>query len=309
MPNSTFATPAIPTLDLVDHVRQFAAEPALVPLLQAGSRQLAVVEVERLYPLYQQAVPPTRATGHSLIYIASGQAHIAIGSKPHVVGPGEVMLTRAGQLFSFEPGDVTTGIVCHFQESFLLEPAGSADTQAAFALLHGWGRPVVSLPPAAAVFVEQLFRRLLAEYTAHQVAYPALVRAYLLALLHELNRAYATQPEPTRLPTAVRLTTAFKQLVTKNLRSTHRVGDYAEQLHVSTNHLSKCVRRITGQSPTRWIEECVVREAQALLFQSQQPVSEVAAAVGIGDNSYFSRLFKKHTGQTPLAFRKEQQRS
>lgn len=299
------ATFPIPTLDLVDHVRQFAAQAAPAHVLGAGARQLVVMEVERLYTLYREAVPPTRATGHTLIYITSGQARIDIGNDHYVVGPGEVMLTRAGQLFSFKPGDINTGIMCHFQEALLLSQAGGADAQAAFALLHGWGRPVVAVPAATVGFVEQLFRRLLAEYATEQLHHPALLRAYLLALLHELNRAYADQAATGALTSAEQLTDRFKQLVAAGLRNTHRMADYAEQLHVSADHLGKCVRRVTGKSPTRWLEESIIREAQALLFQSQQPVSEVAAAVGVPDASYFSRLFKKHTGQTPLAFRKQ----
>ena len=294
---------SIPTLDLVDHVRQFASEPAPAQLLRVASNQFLAVEVERLYPLYGQGVPPTRATGHSLIYITSGQAHINIGTNHYEVGPHEVMLTRAGQLFSFQPGDVTTGIVCHFQDALLLGPADSADARAIFALLHFWGRPVIALPSATAEFVEQLFRRLLAEYTTHQVAYPALIRAYLLALLHELSRAYAAD-EPGPVTAATTLTQQFRQLVASELATTHLVGDYAARLCVSTNYLSKCVRRVTGKSPAKWIEERLVLEAKALLFQSGWSVGEVAHAVGLADASYFSRLFKKHTGLTPLEFRK-----
>ena len=293
----------IPTLDLMDHVRQFATEPASAPLRRAKSTQFMVLEVERLYPLYPHGAPPTRATGHSLIYITSGQAHINIGTDHYVVGPHEVMLTRAGQLFSFEPGDVTTGIACHFQDALLLGQAGSADARSIFALLHFWGRPVITLSPDTAGFVEQLFRRLLAEYTTHQVTYPALIRAYLLALLHELSRAYAADP-PGPVTAATNLTHQFKQLVAGSLATTHLVGDYAAQLCVSTNHLSKCVRRVTGKSPAKWLEESIVLEAKALLFQSDWSVGEVAHAVGLADASYFSRLFKKHTGLTPLEFRK-----
>ncbi|UOQ69423.1 AraC family transcriptional regulator (plasmid) [Hymenobacter volaticus] len=60
---------------------------------------------------------------------------------------------------------------------------------------------------------------------------------------------------------------------------------------------------VTGKTPTRWIEETLVLEAKVLLSQSSWPVSEVAAAVGLADASYFSRLFKKHTGMSPLAYR------
>ena len=159
------------------------------------------------------------------------------------------------------------------------------------------------LPPATAGFVETLFRRLLAEYAGHQLAYPALIRAYLLALLHELSRAYAADA-PGPVTAATRLTHQFKYLVAGSLATTHQVSDYAAQLCVSPKHLGKYVRGVTGKSPAKWIEESIVLEVKALLFQSDCSVGDVAQAVGLPNASYFSRLFKKHTGLTPLEFRK-----
>ena len=41
------------------------------------------------------------------------------------------------------------------------------------------------------------------------------------------------------------------------------------------------------------------------LAESDAPVSEIAAGVGILDANYFIKLFKKAYGQTPLAWRKD----
>lgn len=300
----TAAPDAIKTYRMMEYVPRFAAEPAAVQnLLLADPAHFFIVAVERLYPLFTRAVPPSRATAHSLVYLTSGQARMTIGNDRYCVGPHELLLTRAGQVYAFEPGDVNTGFVCHFHDDMLLGQGASNETLATFDFLHFWGQPVIKLPAQTAGFVEQLLRRLLAEYTTSQLDYPAVLRAYLLALLHELNRAY-TAEVPAQLTAAATLTNHFKHLVATSFRITHRVSDYADWLHISPNHLSKCVRGVTGKSPARWIEESLVLEAKVLLFQSGWSVGEVAGAVGIEDASYFSRLFKKHTGLTPLAFRK-----
>lgn len=295
---------AIKTYQMMDYVRRFTAEPAAVQhLLLADPNQFFIVAIERLYPLFTRAVPPSRATAHTLLYLTSGQARMNIGNERYYVGPHELLIARAGQVYSFEPGDVNTGFLCHFHDDMLLGQGEPAEALATFDFLHFWGRPVISPSAQTAAFVEQLLRRLLVEYTTSRLDYPALVRAYLLALLHELNRVY-TAEAPAPLTAAGTLTSHFKQLVATSLRTTHRVRDYADWLHISPNHLGKCVRRVTGKSPARWLEESFVLEAKVLLFQSGWSVGDVAAAVGLEDASYFSRLFKKHTGLTPLAFRK-----
>lgn len=303
---SIAATDDIKTYNMLEYFRRFTNVPTThqQPNL-ATPGPFFIAATEQLYPLFTQPVPPSRAIGHSLVYLTSGQARMRIGNDHYMVGPHEMLITRAGQVYSFEPGDVNTGFVCHFYDDILLGQPGPASVLAPFAFLHFWGRPVIALPAQTAAFVEQLLRRLLAEYSTQQLAYPAVIRAYLLALLHELNRVYSTDPAPAPSTAALALTTQFKHLVSTSLKTSHRVSDYAAWLHISANHLSKCVRAVTGKSPARWIEESIVLEAKALLFQSTWPMSEVALAVGLEDASYFSRLFKKHTGLTPLAFRKQ----
>jgi YesN/AraC family two-component response regulator len=74
-------------------------------------------------------------------------------------------------------------------------------------------------------------------------------------------------------------------------------------LHVSPNHLNKCVKLSTGKTPSEWINESLVLEAKALLFQSEELIGNIAMELGINDSSYFSRLFKKYEGKSPLEYR------
>ena len=280
-----------------------ADNPALRHLLAADAGQFFAVAVEQLYPTIRRAVPPTRSAGHSCLYLTSGTATMRIGSETHTIGAGEVLLVRAGQLFSFAPGDVNTGYLCFFQDDFLREGAGSTPGPAVQELLRVWGPPFLPLDAPTTGFVRQLLHRLLVEYGQHQLRYPEVLRAYLLALLSELGRACRAAATPVGRP-ATRLANRFKQLVATTIHKTHLVSEFAAALHVTPNHLTKAVTTATGKSPGKWIEETIVLEAKVMLYQSDWPVGEIARAVGLADASYFSRLFKKHEGVTPLGFRK-----
>ncbi|MGI4832401.1 MAG: helix-turn-helix domain-containing protein [Janthinobacterium lividum] len=50
------------------------------------------------------------------------------------------------------------------------------------------------------------------------------------------------------------------------------------------------------------MEEALVLEAQVLL-QTDLPIAQIAGQIGIQDPTYFSRLFKKVTGQSPGQWR------
>lgn len=47
----------------------------------------------------------------------------------------------------------------------------------------------------------------------------------------------------------------------------------------------------------------VLHEAQRELVYTHMPIKQLAAELGYGDDAYFSRFFRKHTGLSPSAFR------
>lgn len=99
------------------------------------------------------------------------------------------------------------------------------------------------------------------------------------------------------------ITGAFRQLVKTNFIHWKRPAQYAQALHLSVNHLNDTIRQKTGFSVSYWIQHQNMLEARRLLYHTQQTVKEVAHALGFDDQHYFSRLFHKVTGQTPISFR------
>ena len=83
------------------------------------------------------------------------------------------------------------------------------------------------------------------------------------------------------------------------------VQELAGELEVSPDYLAARFRKETGQTPLAYLTAVRMRAAARRLAESDAPVSEIAAGVGILDANYFIKLFKKAYGQTPLAWRKD----
>lgn len=96
---------------------------------------------------------------------------------------------------------------------------------------------------------------------------------------------------------------AFKAILEHNFISSKKPAAYAASLHISTHYLNECVKNTTGHSVSKHIQNRLVLEAKRLLYHSGKSVKEIAAELGFDDYPYFSRLFSKITGITPLAFR------
>ena len=130
------------------------------------------------------------------------------------------------------------------------------------------------------------------------------VRVELLRLFFLLQSFVPAVPHPPVPPQKQQTLRHFRQLVEKNYRSLKLPKEYAVLLHITPNHLNALVTSLTGKNAGSIIRERVLLEAKRLLTNAAMSVSEIAYDLEFQDNSYFTRFFKRYTGQTPEAFRK-----
>ncbi|MBR1890048.1 MAG: helix-turn-helix transcriptional regulator [Alloprevotella sp.] len=86
------------------------------------------------------------------------------------------------------------------------------------------------------------------------------------------------------------------------------ISFYAEQLHITPNHLSTVIRQETGETVMQWLVRTTLTEAKVLLRHSSLRIYEIAHRLAFPEATAFNRYFKAHTGQTPLDYRMGQVR-
>lgn len=77
----------------------------------------------------------------------------------------------------------------------------------------------------------------------------------------------------------------------------------AEKVNLSPSYLSDVLKKETGKNTQEHIHFFVIEEAKNLLLNSEKNINEIAYILGFEYPQYFSKLFKKKTGKTPLEYR------
>lgn len=100
------------------------------------------------------------------------------------------------------------------------------------------------------------------------------------------------------------LETHFRELASGKTQKQYRVSDYAAHQNLNESYLNSVIKSKTGKPISVWISEKMITEAKSLLQSSTLSVKEIAYLLGFVEVAHFSTYFKKHSGITPVDFRK-----
>ncbi|MNO43421.1 putative response regulatory protein [compost metagenome] len=108
-----------------------------------------------------------------------------------------------------------------------------------------------------------------------------------------------------------------QQIVTTHNRDVKQTIDYinanyqkkltlaliAKQVNLSENYLSRIFKEEVGQSIIHYINTVKMEKAADLILKGNPYVKEISTQIGIHDQFYFTRLFKKHFGVNPSEYK------
>lgn len=236
---------------------------------------------------------PHRDDYYIIIFISSGRAS---GS----VDFDEISLV-ADEAFIISPAQIHfPGSTHDDAEGWLLAMAPEHFTADEAALIARYAlHPVpVTFAEVTARDLSALFGMLSRHYSEPTVALPLAlaVKSIVLSAMITENPS-----EPDRYTA---LTLRLQEMLAQNLQKEKSPSAYADMLHVSEVYLNEAVKAATGRSAGSFIRGNAVLQAKRLLAYTSLSALEVAAHLGYDDYPYFSKLFKKETGMSPVEYRK-----
>ncbi|MEV8117441.1 substrate-binding domain-containing protein [Streptomyces xiamenensis] len=115
-----------------------------------------------------------------------------------------------------------------------------------------------------------------------------------VALLTAMTQRTEPAPAPVRAALAY-LEAHYRERITR--------WQVAQAAGVSEDHLGRLFHREIGLTLWDYLTRLRIRRARTRLRNSDDNIRTIARAVGFHDRAYFTRVFRRHTGHTPHAYR------
>lgn len=230
-------------------------------------------------------VPQAVLPGIGFIYLTGGEILVEVESRPYLCSSGHLLLIPDKHPFAILHYSDAVGFTGMISPHLLARSDGSA-----LSLLIAPHQQAFWFDEAG--FFGELFNMLQLSFERGDTSFIEKGIDILFSRIRPLgNSALHSQVQ------------AFLELVFSPGAIDGSLRFYAERLGISTNYLSRLIKQSTGRSPGAWIDIARIGRAKELLSGSQDSVIDIAAAVGLEDQSYFSRFFRRHTGMTPSEYR------
>lgn len=151
-------------------------------------------------------------------------------------------------------------------------------------------------------FIQAVIGRRITDITDIAATYAEVVRIADKFVL--TDGEYAVLADDINSVKAYNIVYMVKQYVEEHISDNITIETITDIIHITPNYFSSIFKRVTGESFIYYVNKQKIQKSEALLKETNMPVSEIAEKCGFSDVKYFSRVFKKYTDMTPSEYRK-----
>ena len=221
------------------------------------------------------------------------------------VQPGALFFLNPGQTHHWELSTDTKGFIFFHSKTFY-ELHYTQNRLAHFPFFYSiHNSPSLYIKGNPLTEITVLFETIYIENSAHSSIFKKQKLISLADLVYiEGTRLYAEQ-NPLKGDNQNSYYTKFRkleELVEKHFKTEKSPSAYASMLAMTPKHLNRITQAVVGKTLGDVILDRILLEAKKELVLQQGGFAEIAYTLGYDDYAYFSRLFKKKTGETPTQF-------
>jgi AraC-like DNA-binding protein len=234
-------------------------------------------------------------THHELYYLKSGKTRYLVDDEIYPVEEGNLVFIPAGHYHMTDSGCL--GMV----ERSLLSFDGElfdADTVAVLDALSS--QTLISIPVNHIDGLESLFDSMERSLALDGALGEAVRKIHALAILSFVVRH--KRPAEPAVSESDRIVHEITEYVSTHYGEELTLASLSHRFSVSESHLSRKFKEVAGMGLCEYVTHVRIMNAERLLRGGAVSVTSVAEQCGFNDSNYFSTVFKRIKGITPLRF-------
>lgn len=228
-----------------------------------------------------------------LVYFTKGSGFHYLDSHPFEIKPPMVFLIHKHQVHHWSIDSVPEGFVIIIKESFLERISDNAIRFQLNTLKDLWEIHISEKDESLPLLFEALCLEMKRTELNEEFIESVLKAVLSKIISYSKHRIIATHSTVEQ---------RFLELLAENLKN--NVSFYADQLHTTSQNLNSICQKSFQKTASEVIAEFIIKEVKRQLLYTTKNVSEIAFDLDFKDTSNFTKFFKRHTGITPLHFKK-----
>jgi len=149
--------------------------------------------------------------------------------------------------------------------------------------------------PVYDYYIEKFRHLVLHPYLCNVNVMHGLLYAFCGTICYHASQIYGSLERKEMHPAI----TKAMDIIRQNYRNRLTLAQLSKHCGLGPSRLSELFNKAFGVSPIQYINELRLKKASQLLKYSDMNVSEISDYLGFSSVHYFSRFFKKNTGQNP----------
>ena len=246
--------------------------------------------------------------GYTYTLVNDGWLELLYNDRMLTLQKGDLLIYSPGVQVRIINGSKNYHCVClMIDEQAALEIPGVRNViHTAYQPIAELGRPIIHLDDEqAAHFWQHMFEIISYQHSNHRYLHEAL-RTLFTQFVLDLMDAMAQNIGAGQMSgRTTELFISFMRLLNQHFIEHHDIGFYADKLHITTIHLSRIVRQVTGRTVVDYINQMLLMEASWLLQTSDLSIAAISERLHFADQSSFGRFFTRMKGVSPKAYRME----
>ena len=166
----------------------------------------------------------------------------------------------------------------------------------------GMTAPIVIRPQDISI-LQKLYSKMYTIQKTDKVYGDFYCSGYIYAYIIEFHRLMDTKENKLRND-RLKLIAPVLDYIDENFRTDFPLTVLAEIAGITPQHLCRVFKKTLNMRPNEYLTQRRLREAKTLLQRNELPIAEIAIRSGFPDAGYFSSVFKKHEGLTPMEYKK-----